>query len=77
MNQHWSVKYIGQAWTPTQDCYYWFREILKNEFGIKDLPLVTTPHDPTMRAAARLLTPTTAMFLGWLPTDKPVEGDAA
>lgn len=72
---HWSEKYIGQKWTEDHDCYWWFREIQKNEFGV-DVPVVSAGHDRSFQIASKLLTDQHTRECGWLPTAAPKEGDA-
>lgn len=37
--KHWAERYIGQKCTREQDCYYWFRRIMLEQFG-RDIPVV-------------------------------------
>ncbi len=75
---HWSEKYLGQAWTPQTDCYYWFRRIQAEQFG-RTVPVVPLDHASgagLVRSAARAILSDTATDAGWQPTDNPAEGDA-
>lgn len=73
--KHWSLKYIGQRWTQEKDCYWWFREILKNEFNV-EIPVVCAGYDRSFQVAAKLLTNKNGRAWGWIPTENPKEGDA-
>jgi hypothetical protein len=72
---HWANKYIGKPWMPENDCYWWFREIMKNEFG-RDIPVVCAGYDRSLQIASRLLTKENAELWGWRATIDPKEGDA-
>lgn len=75
MKNHWSFKYIGKKWDKEHDCWWWFRKILKDEFG-HDLPLICIENKNTLRLAANMLNENTANSLGWVRTGNPKEGDA-
>jgi hypothetical protein len=67
------LKYLGQPWTEEHDCYYWFCEIQRREFGRK-LPPLAGNH--RVLNAARLMRDEPGI-LGWSQTAQPKEGDAA
>lgn len=71
---HWAEKYIGAKWTHEHDCYWWFREIQKNEFG-RDVADVPRWGDLAL-FAARHLTDGAVKRHGWRKTETPREGDA-
>lgn len=71
---HWAEKYIGAKWTCEHDCYWWFREIQKNEFG-RDVADVPRWGDRAL-FAARHLADCAVMRHGWRKIEAPREGDA-
>jgi len=74
---HWTMKYLGQPWTPEQNCYYWFRKIMVDEFGHDGLPPnVEVSEQGSARLAMRELTDEAVARHGWTPTETPREGDA-
>lgn len=77
---HWSEKYLGKPWTPEKNCYYWFREIMSEEFGHKDMPpVVTVQESDAARVAARGFTEDLFLSRGWVKVNDGFvrEGDAA
>lgn len=80
MTEHWTEKYLGKPWTPEQNCYYWFREIMEREFGHKDMPaVVTVQESEAARVAARGFTDELFTSRGWRRVTDGLlrEGDAA
>lgn len=76
---HWTQKYLGKTWTPEHNCYYWFRQIMAEEFGHNDMPPVVTVQEcDAVRAAARGFTEDLFLSRGWIRVEgEPREGDAA
>jgi len=73
---HWAYKYIGERWTPIHDCFYWFRLISKEQFGI-EVPICTTmDHSRFAITAARSMTADIYSTYNYTKTDTPSEGDA-
>lgn len=66
------MRYLGKPWTEEQDCYYWFREIQRHEFGRDLPPIVGLSQSFT---AMRLIARGPEMF-GGIETSTPREGDA-
>jgi cell wall-associated NlpC family hydrolase len=64
-------RYIGQKFTEEHNCYYWYREILKDIYGIQMPPLAG---NHTVFSAARLIRDLPELF-GGRKTDKPQPGD--
>ena len=74
---HWVMKYLGQAWTPEQNCYSWFRKIMVEQFGHDGLPPdVVVGETGLVRLAMREFTDEAAERHGWARTETPREGDA-
>jgi len=74
---HWTMKYLGQPWTPEQNCYYWFRRVMVEQFGRDGLPPdVAVSERGSARLAMRELTDKAAERYGWTRTESPCEGDA-
>ncbi len=65
--------YMRQPWTDETDCYHWFREIQRLEFG-RDFPILAG-YKRVFRAA-RLMAEMPDV-LGAVRTDSPRDGDAA
>lgn len=64
-------KYIGKKYSDSEDCYYWFREIMKNEYSI-DMPLLAGNHK--VFNAAKLIRDVPEL-LGGRRTSEPQTGD--
>ena len=74
---HWAMKYLGQQWTPEQNCYYWFRQIMIEQFGCDGLPPnVVVGEKGSARLAMRELTDEAVERCGWVLSETPREGDA-
>ncbi len=71
---HWTLSYLGQPWSVTHDCFYWFRRVQREVFG-RDI-------DDLRRDGNRLLFSMRAMSdgvairFGWRRSVAPVDGDA-
>ena len=75
---HWTMQYLGQPWTPEQNCYYWFRKIMVERFACDGLPPdVAVSENGSARLAMRELTSDSVKRCGWTQTETPHEGDAA
>lgn len=77
---HWTEKYLGKPWTPQHNCYFWFRQIMEEEFGHKNLPAVVTVEEcNAVKAAARGFTEDLFLSRGWVRVESGFvrEGDAA
>jgi hypothetical protein len=72
---HWAAQYIGQKWTETNDCFYWYRRIKFERFG-REVPVCEIDHSRLTMSAARALNSDLKNEFGYRQTDKPREGDA-
>ena len=74
---HWIMQYLGQPWTPEQNCYYWFRKIMVEQFGRDGLPPnIVVSEQGSARVAMRELTSEAVKSYGWTQIETPREGDA-
>ena len=71
-------KYLGRRWSEDCDCYGWFREIQRAEFG-REIEKIEVDHSEGrfLLDAARSFSEEMAERLGFRQTDEPETGDAA
>lgn len=78
----WIMKYMGQRWTQTHDCGYWFRKIQEEQFG-RNIPSIINSPGVSPRAFAVNACRTmkslenNPQLANWTQTTTPVMGDAA
>lgn len=73
--EHWAQKYVGEIWTKSCDCGYWFCRVQKEVFG-RDLPDVFVGYKG-VRNAARILNSEEVQELSRaVKTEDPKDGDA-
>jgi hypothetical protein len=72
----WAMKYIGQPWTKDCDCGGWFHKIQAEQFG-RDVSGILADYVRSPLTAAKLLSGDISDRYGWVPTESPIEGDAA
>jgi hypothetical protein len=74
---HWTAPYVGKPWDPgVNNCYEWFRRVQSEHFG-RRLDAVPIDPDRLVAQAAKALAGNVPRGMGWQPTDRPEEGDAA
>jgi len=74
---HWTLKYLGQPWTPERNCYYWFRQIMIEQFGRDGLPPnIVVDEKSSARLAMREFANEAVKQHGWVLSKTPREGDA-
>lgn len=75
---HWTSEYVGKKWTETEDCYFWFRKIQAERFGrqVPVLPICHESKSKWLSSTARIMNGEIPGQIGWIHTERPVEGDA-
>ena len=73
---HWSEKYIGKEWKEDYDCYAFFKDVQKNEFGLSDQLDFQPPCYKSRAEALSFVHNSEVIQTHWKVVDYPTEGDA-
>jgi len=73
---HWSTKYLGKPWKEDYDCYAFFLEVQKKEFGLKEQLDFVPPNYSNRKKAIEFVENSEDVKTHWKDICIPTEGDA-